>query len=246
MVVKSVVQSVIKPVGVKVVNPFVVFKASPLNIVKSGPCQIWYDGKDEDTFDLNVNKVIRWYDKSGFDRHVANAIDIQRPTWDPATGRITFVAANSTYLQNGAFDAPLIQPNTIFVLAKYTVHNINSILFCGAVVGRRHQIFEDATLDFTLFAGALLSNGSADLNNNIHCTEFNGVVSNYWINGINVAAGNVGTDPLDGITLGTNETIIGQFPDAEICEIFGYNCLLTEAERIRCENYLIRKWGLSY
>lgn len=246
MVVRSVVQNVIKPVGITAVNPFVVFKASPLNIVKSGPCQFWFDGQDEDVFSLNVNKVIQWYDKGLLAAHVSNAFDLKRPIWYPATGKVTFDAAAETYLQSAAFDVPLAQPNTIFVLYKIT-----------GLLGAGQGVFDSFTSlnhlidfwgdNFRMYSStAFLLWGATNANNNIHTCEFNTLNSNYWVNGIlGGSPFNTGIKSLDGITLGARGTLTNN-ADVEIMEVFGYNCLLTNAEHSRCFDYLNNKWALGY
>jgi len=220
---------------------------NPLNIVKSCPCEFWFDGQDTGTLALNGNKVIQWDDKSGNARHVSNAVDAQRPTYDPVTGRLTFVAANSTYLQSAAFDAALTQPNTIYILYKIIgVLSDSEMVFAGTVA-LNDEMFRFSANTFRMRTSADLIGAATDANNNIHSGEFNGITSNYWINGTLVAGpGDVGLYPLDGITFGCNYIKTANFADVEIMEVFGYNCLITEAERIKCENYLYKKWGLTY
>jgi len=215
---------------------------NPKNIVKSCPLEFWFDGQDAGTLALNGNKVIQWDDKSGFDRHVANAVDAQRPTYDPVTGRLTFNNAAATYLQSALFGAPLTQPNTIFILYKI-IGDLGHTEYIFDSISVADQAFVLNGNLFRIYAAVALDDGAADANDNIHCGEFNGLVSNYWINGINVAAGNVGVLALDGITLGA----LGNFTsnaDCEIMEVFGYNCLLTVAERAALDAYLTSKWGL--
>ena len=56
---------------------------------------------------------------SGNARHVLNGnADATRPTYDINTGRVTFISANSTFLQSAAFGSALSQPNTIFIVYK--------------------------------------------------------------------------------------------------------------------------------
>jgi len=221
---------------------------NPLTLVKSGPCQFWFDGKDNSKLSLNDNKVIHWYDKSGFDRNVSNDINEQRPIYDPATGRVTFTSAAQTYLQSAAFDAPLEQPNTIFILYKLNVAKIDDHIIFDTRVGR--QFFASFNNKFRFSAGITVEDGENDLNDNIHCAEFNSpdgaLTSNYWKNGILVVNSvNTGGSSLDGITLGARNDL-SRSPDVEICEVFGYNNLIIGTERIKCENYMYNKWALTY
>jgi len=217
---------------------------NPLTLVESGPCQFWFDGKDNSKLSLNGNKVIRWYDKSGFDRHVSNDVDEKRPTYDPATGRVTFNTAAETYLQSAAFGSPLSQPNTIFIIYKIIgATDIFDIVF-DAVIGSQRFYFQGSF--FRGLAGVGFIGGATNNNDNIHCIQFNGAVSNYWINNVLAGGpGDIGNNSLNGIILGAGTGLV-QFCNVEICEVFGYNCSITEAERIKCENYLYKKYGLSY
>lgn len=221
-------------------------EANPLNIVTSCPCEFWFDGQDTATISLNVNKVIQWDDKSGNARHVANAVDAQRPTYSAVTGRLTFSAVNLTYLQctAAAFGADMIQPNTIFILYKINIYINNSNVFDSADATKRNLIWMTGN-NFSCYAGVALNNGATDANDNIHAAEFNGAASNYWINGVLVAGpGNVGAQNFDGITLGAHPNTLQQYSDVEIMEVFGYNCILTPAERTALDAYLTSKWGL--
>ena len=205
--------------------------------------EFWYDGRDAATLSLNGNKVIQWDDKSGNARHVSNAVDAQRPTYSAITGRLTFVAANSTYLQSAAF-GPLTQPNTIYILYKIIGALGDNEKVFDAVTDL-NQLFYYIGNDFVIYAGVGLTDGANNANDNIHTAEFNGVTSNYWVNGVLVAGpANVGATNLDGITLGAR----GNFThpaDVEIMEVFGYNSQLTSDERIQLTNYLQDKWDLS-
>lgn len=230
--------------NIGVMRPKFGIAPNPLNIVTSCPCEFWFDGQDTGTISLNVNKVIQWDDKSGNARHVANAVDAQRPTYDPVTGRMTFVAANSTYLRSANFGGDLIQPNTIYVLYKITgALGDTEYVFTGLTGTHRNDIYTQS-FRFRIYGGiAFIGNKVTDANDNIHIAEFNGVASNYWINGILEGNGNTGVHALDGITLGAYSGF-SNYIDAEVMEVFGYNCLLTPAERTALDAYLTSKWGL--
>jgi len=115
--------------------------------------EFWFDGQDATTISLNGNKVIQWDDKSGNARHVANAVDAQRPTYSAVTGRLTFNAVAQTYLQSAAFAAPLAQPNTIFILYKITgALDVSGIPFDSRILAARHIIYYSVTV-FRIYAG---------------------------------------------------------------------------------------------
>ena len=215
----------------------------PLHI--EDECKVWLDGKDAGQFTLDGTYVDDWIGKGSLGVHAANTnADATRPTYDPETGIVTFTAANNTFLQSAAFASELSQPNTVFVVAKYTAHNNNAILVCGAAVEKRHQIYEGST-NFGLYAGIVLADGARNLNNNIHVALFNGVSSEYWINGVSVASGDVGTQNLNGVTLGSHEDIASQFPDAEIMEVIVYNADISDVDRDKITGYLANKWDIT-
>jgi len=222
-------------------------KDSPLNMVKSGPCQIWYDGKDEDTFELyeETGRVIQWDDKGLQAAHVSNLVDGQRPTWDVATGRVTFNSVAQTYLQSAAFDAPLVQPITIFVLYKLKTIHAGRIL--DGIVNNFSFFYSNIFDGWYIAAGVNLIYDNINTNDNIHCGQFGGINSNHWINGIlnPICPADAGNNNMDGITLGCRKEF-DNYANAELCEVFGYNCSITLGERIKCENYLYKKWGLTY
>jgi len=216
---------------------------NPLTLVKSGPCQFWLDGKDNSKLSLNGNKVIQWYDKSGFGRHVFNAVDAQRPTYDPVTGKVTFNSAAQTYLQSAAFAAPLVQPNTVFLVYKINEY-INISVVLDGVTNR--TMFWTQSLKFCIYANISLPAITHDLFDHIHIAEYNGLNSNYWIDEILEANGDSGLASIDGITLGSNQSLSSQFSTCQVMELFGYNCSIKSGERIKCENYLYKKHGLTY
>ena len=205
--------------------------------------EFWYDGNDASTFTLDGTSVDQWDDKSGNARHVSNAVDATRPTYSSATGRVTFITANSTFLASAAF-GPLNQPNTIFVVCKITgALGDNEIVFSGQIGGSDVRLAQIHDNDFKMYAGSFIANIASNANDNIHLGEFNGAASKYWINGVLNASGDAGANALSGVTLGKYSGG-GGFCDCEIMEVFGYNKVLTTVQRQSLERYVTSKWGL--
>ena len=203
--------------------------------------EFWFDGQDATTFALNGNKVTQWDDKSGNARHVGNAVDAERPTWSAVTGRVTFVAASSTTLTSGLF-VVFDQPITVFVLYKLTgALNVSMVAFGG--IGAATNVFAHASL-FKIRSATMLAAGATNANDNIHVAEFNGVTSNYWINGV------LGAGPGDAGAVGMGQIIFGAtttaawYADMEVMEAFGYSRVLSVDERTDLSSYLTNKWGL--
>ena len=215
----------------------------PLHI--DDPCEFWVDGQDASTFDLTGILVNQWDDKSGFDRHVLNAAaDATRPTYDINTGRVTFTAANNTFLQSAAFASALTQPNTVFVVYKISGSLITGAAFSGITNSAKRNQFGHVGSNFYILTNVLLTDGATDANDNIHVGEFNGLASNYWINGALKISGNVGAGTLDGITLGKNNTST-VYADVEIMEVIVYNSDISDTDRDVITAYLADKWGIT-
>ena len=215
---------------------------TPLNVTES--CEFWFDGHDASSFTLDGTSVDQWDDKSGNGRHVLNGNDnATRPTYNSATGRVTFINANSTFLQSSAFGSALSQPNTIFVVYKITGGLADNEGVFDAVTSIAQLFYFHATV-FKIHAGAQLVGLSTNTNNNIHCGEFNGLTSNYWINGDLVDAGAIGASVLDGITLGARGGL-STYADCEIMEAIGYNAVLSDGDRDKIMGYLSNKWNIT-
>ena len=214
----------------------------PLNISES--CEFWFDGRDASTFTLDGTSVDQWDDKSGNGRHVLNGNDnATRPTYNSATGRVTFINANSTFLQSAVFGSALSQPNTIFVVYKITGGLADNEGVFDAVTNLSQLFYFHATV-FKLHAGAQLVGPATNANDNIHVGEFNGLTSNYWINGDLVDAGAIGASVLDGITLGARGGLT-TYADCEIMEVIGYNATLPTIDHDKITEYLSDKWDIS-
>ena len=216
----------------------------PLNVDESSDLAVWYEGKHSSSFILDGTSVDRWKDLSGNDYHCNNTnADATRPTYDAATGRVTFIAANSTFLQSAAFGSALSQPNTVFVVYKIMgdLGDTDAIISGRTITNREQfQIHNDL---FRIYAGEVLEAMPSDANDNIHVALFNGASSEYWINGILKISGDAGSYPLDGVTLGANY-IFAQYADCEICEVIVYNADISDVTRDKLTGYLANKWDI--
>ena len=211
----------------------------PLNIETT--CEGWYDGDNDQSFTLDGTSVDRWWDLSGNDRHLNNTnADATRPTYDINTGRVTFTAANSTFLQSAAFGAALAQPNTVFIVTKMTGGDEYAIDGVTTLT----QIIASVAGNFRIYAGAWLIDGVSNTNYNIHCGLFNGVNSNHWVNGVSGGIGNAGTRGLDGITLGTRGDL-GSPSDVEIKEVIVFGADISDVDRDKITGYLANKWDIT-
>ena len=213
----------------------------PINI--NTTCEAWLDGKDASTFDLNGVNVITWSDKSGNGRDVTQAVDGQRPSYDVSTGRVSFVAGNSDFLQSSTFASALSQPNTVFIVANLAAGGgAIQVIFSGAVAGNLNN-FLMISGNFSLYAGTILADGARNANDNIKVGRFNGANSKYWHNGVLVASGEAGAQALDGISLGKQQSGIN-YADCDIMEVIIYNADISDVDRVKIEGYLANKHGI--
>jgi len=216
----------------------------PLNI--STTCEVWLDGKDASTFTLDGNYVDSWADKGSLGADVVNTNDdATRPTYDASTGRVTFTASNSTFLQSAAFSSALSQPNTVFVVYKITGGLSNNEGVFDARTNTQ-QLFYNDNFRYYIYAGHDINTGggTSDTDDHIHVGLFNGINSEYWIDGISRVSGDVGVNTLDGITLGARGGL-SNYANAEICEVIIYNADISDRDRDVVTTYLANKWNIT-
>ena len=216
----------------------------PLNI--EDECKVWLDGKDAGQFTMDGTYVDDWIGKGSLGVHAANGnANTTRPTYDPVTGRVTFTAANETFLQSAAFGAALAQPNTIFVVYKTTglLTNNTATFDAGTSLG---TAFAMAGSRYFISAGEVVSIGSysSDVNDNIQTGLFNGASSEFWVNGISNATGDVGAASLSKVTLGARGTLVN-YADVEIMEVIVYNADISDVDRDKITGYLADKWSIT-
>jgi len=217
----------------------------PLNIETT--CEVWLDGKDASSFTLDGTSVDQWDDKSGNARHVLNGnADATRPTYDINTGRVTFTAADNTFLQSAAFaGGDLLQPITTFVVYKLigALHT-DQVIFAG--INSYIWIYSKHST-FRIFGGvSVLDNIATNANDNIHTVLFNRGASKYWINGGNLVSGNPGANTLDGVTLGSRgNNLAASNLDGEICEVIVFNADISDVDRDKITGYLANKWDIT-
>ena len=214
----------------------------PLHITDE--CKVWLDGKDAGQFTLDGTYVDDWIGKGSLAIHAANGNDnTTRPTYDINTGRVTFTAANNTFLQSAAFASALTQPNTIFIVYKIT-GDISDLEYVFDGVTARNYFYIHLN-SFKIADGVVsLPDGATNANNNIHTGLFNGASSEYWINGASAASGDAGVGALNGITLGARSDF-ANYTDAEIMECIVYNADISDVDRDKITGYLAKKWDIT-
>ena len=214
----------------------------PLNI--DDECKVWLDGKDAGQFTLDGTYVDQWSCKGSLAAHVYNTNDdTTRPTYDAATGRVTFISANSTFLRSAAFASVLSQPNTIFVVYKITGNLTDLEVILSSTNNTYYELFYSRDNLFAIEAPIALSI-SNNTNDNIHVGLFNGASSEYWINGISEASGDVGAKPFNGVTLG-HYYGAAFHANMELMEVIIFNADISDVDRDKITGYLANKWSIT-
>jgi len=147
----------------------------------------------------------------------------------------------------GAFNGALSQPFTILTVADFNEpmpSSGNNYLFSSDDNINRMDLRVSST-KWSIFAGADLSGGAENSNNNIWLGLFNGASSQLWLNGVSVVSGNVGAHNGDGLTFGAYST--GAFGwVGDIYEVLIYDSNLSNADKNEVGNYLATKYTLSW
>jgi len=217
------------------------------NPKKISDLQLWLDASQLGLAD--GDSVSSWTDLSNKNRHATQATAAKKPVF-------------KTNIQNGnpvvRFDGTddwmstaawgdLLQPNTIFIVAKIPIA-ASKIILDGVDSTKRHQ-FSTGITENTLiqFAGTSATITQLGIRGNwaIASLAYNSPLSNAYINGVLTNTGNLSTNVLSGLTLGGHPTIDDYHPSTDMGEIIVYNKILTVTERQRIELYLSRKWGVS-
>jgi len=209
---------------------------------------------------LDGDVVGRWEDISANADHVNQANAGNKPTLQSGAADllgghpvVRFDGIND-YLQ-GAFTTggAMAQPNTMFAVAKLDAIAVNDdadhYILMGDDIGNRDALLADnntAPDTWIIYADTKLVGSASDSNWNIWSALFNGVVSQFWHNGISEAgSGNAGAESIDGLTVGAYFT--GAAPwDGDVIEIILYDANLSNADKNTIGNYLATRYALAY
>ena len=205
----------------------------------------WFDASDESTITDTGGAVDTWADKSGNGYDVTQATAANKPT----TGTRTMNGLNvldfdgsSDYLQ-GAFGVTLSQPNTIFAVFHNDAASPADYIYDGDDGTNRHAFYLSSN-KYNLFAGDNPNGGTIDTDPHISRAVFNRADSSLFIDGSSVCTGSVGTQSMDGITVGARNNG-ANFLDGAIAEIAVFDGALTAQQIADTETYLANKWGIS-
>jgi len=94
-----------------------------------------------------------------------------------------------------------------------------------------------------IYAAAPLVGNPSDANVNLWSSLYNGVSSQFWINGTSQASGNAGAHNADGLTIGAR--FDGTTPwDGDIMSVIIIDPSLSDAQRVAMQNAMNAYWGV--
>jgi len=143
--------------------------------------------------------------------------------------------------------SPISQPNTVFLVAS-TDPSSDGYIFDTENSNDRHVlqwfVFDGDEAWRIWSDGITLDGGSNDGSHYILTGIFDGSNSAIRVNGTQVASGSIGTDPLNGITLGASATN-GGFQNGDTGEVVPCDGRLSISEIEAEEQRLSNKWGIA-
>jgi len=154
------------------------------------------------------------------------------------------------YLQ-GAYTngGALSQQFSVFAVAQLAVAAVNDgnyrFMFDGDDTTNRANIYQNpipSPDQWTMLAGANLFDGNTDSNWNIWSTLFNGASLQFWQNGVSVAAGAIGAQKPDGLTIGAMANATAQWM-GNITSIVICDPSLSDAQRVAMQNSMNAYWS---
>jgi len=200
---------------------------------------LWLKADSLPTLVLNGSSVSAWKDCSGNGNDVIQSDINSQPTYltNTLNGHPVIKFDGTTdYLRNTTFSQT--QPLTVFV-----VWHVNSTNGGTVFDGVNSRILLRYFNNMQAYAGASLIYNKSIPFTNLSTIEYNSSNSAIYENGVLMNSGDLGTNILDGLVIGSVVSNDGLFLDGYIAEIIMYNTVLTNNERIAIETYLSKKYA---
>lgn len=206
----------------------------------------WYAADSTHQVNGHVDTL---YDKSGNDLHLMHTNANKRPIY--VQNDTTLNNCSSMYFDGDDYlatykDTLCSQPNTyIFLTNQYSI-NIKFSIFSGKNNSNRNQFGYDS-LSFYCYAGAKVSIDTtilkmSQLEYGYMNVLFNKQNSKLIYNHQNIFAGNVGTQNMLGLRLGTKSTPDGEFLQGYIPEFIYYHVALDSMQNSMLAQYMSEKY----
>lgn len=197
--------------------------------------------------------VSTWPDASGNGRDATQGTAANRPTYRTGVQNglpaVRFDGTND-YLLTATFASALSQPNTIFVVAKWS--GSRSYLVDGASTNRNaigYEVASAGSQRVHIYAGSTAMQSAATFTRpstiEMWLAEVNGASSRFRYQAGLMFIGNPGAQALGRLTIGAGNGGAFSYLNGDVCEIVVYNGSLTTAQRWQVEQYLSDKWQVT-
>ena len=193
---------------------------------------------------VDGDAVAQWDDVSGNARHATQATAAARPTFRKSSGG-TWVSFDGVddYLATASW-TDLSQPNDIFFVGAASNYSGSSIFLDGLDASHEHSVVLYASgPSWRLDGGTLLSGGTPSPSPHVFHAHFDGASSTLRVDGVQVIAGNAGTESINGLILGGYHGLNGLWLNGLLGEVLLYSATLSTTDRDAVEAYLAAKWG---
>lgn len=179
--------------------------------------------------------VATWPDASGNGRDASQATAADQPVFRAATFELAehpsvdFLNVGMRVLLSAAFGSTIAPATWGAVVSLPSILSGNRVLLDGD--SGRNAVFYDGSALWTIFAGTLLTSGTA-ATTGVHTliAVFDGASSALYVDGTEVVSGDAGAQALDRVVLGA-EADGTDDPDVEMVEVLLYDRALDATER---------------
>jgi hypothetical protein len=193
--------------------------------------------------------VSKWIDSSGNGFDLEQSTQASKPLWvdNELNGQPVIRFDGTNDFLDVDFGQDFTQPNTVFIIWKISSSATISGVGCytANISWDVSSFFMNVSNVLTIMNGTQrgVVNDEVRGNFKLHSAVSNGANSMIFQDGINLVTGNSGTNSMNRFRLGEMMGF-GWWLDGDVAEVIFYNALLTDAQRIAVENYLIAKYNL--
>lgn len=226
---------------------------------------LWYDASDAATISESGGVVSQWNDKSGFNRHIAQSVEVNRPSYLATglnmKGTINFDGTDDVLL-NTSVGASGLENVSIIAVFKQVLGgpsedhqiNIGQTGTTGRVRGFYREPYGE-NLQFGGWASIATSTFSLDIGGSHHIFGFANTALSGTGNLELMKDGQVQTlttsaalnTTLDGFSVGSLQgaAVGSYYSPISVAEIVALYSAITTENRQKLEGYLAHKWGLA-
>jgi len=204
----------------------------------------WYEA---DLVEKDLSDAVSiLYDKSGKNFHLVQATQVNKPllieNYQNGQPALRFDGVND--FMRVAFGQTFAQPTTIYVIWNRSSSGISqNIVIDGLDTNNRHSLYNSNNVNGIFTTAAISYSKTPPFSLILNKAVFNGSMSQFYENNTLRVSGNVGTQPLTGLSLGSRFSNV-DFLNGHILALLGFNRLLSFSEDLNVMNYLNQKYGV--